>query len=320
MLRRLVGQIFALGRQPAAPPPERRPLERDLADALESLAKGDAAAAESKLRAVAAREPNAAAPHALLANLLHAQRRDGARAAYERALALDPAQPELRLGYAGLLAGAGAYEDADREFQRVIDERPDWAHACVNFGVHKLQRAQFHDAIALLERAVALAPDLVAAHVNLSHALQQVPLRERALAHARRALELDPSNAAALKNAAALSCDIGDSEAARAYLQARADQGVAGARIAKALTLPGVVDSRAHIAAIRETLAHDLAGLERADIEVSDPASEIGVIAGLAYHGEDDRALLEAIARVHLRACPGLASVAPHCREPAPPR
>lgn len=315
MLRRLVGRVLETWHPRKHADAIDADLRHGLDGAISALDAGDIQSAESRLRALAARNPRASAPHALLAHLLDAHSRDGARDAYERALEIDPAQPELRLGYAGLLSRANAPSAADREYERVLRERPDWAPALINYGLAKLARAQFSEAIALLERAAAMAPDSVEAHVNLSMALHEVPLREHALEHAELALRLDPVHPAALKNAAAIYCDIGNSEAARRVLSRRAGPGADGARIAAALALPAIVESRAEIRAVREALARDLARLEHETLSVRDPVSEIGVLAALAYHGENDRVLHEAIARLHLKACPDLAYVAPACRE-----
>src|SRR5688572_1069965 len=72
--------------------------------AAEMSRAGDLAAAELVLRQATAAHPSYASAQALLANLLD---RRGfvaeARKHYERALEIDPRQPELRLAYAGLL-------------------------------------------------------------------------------------------------------------------------------------------------------------------------------------------------------------------------
>lgn len=314
MLKRLLGQIAASFHAKA--PQRGSDLVGELTRALEALRAGDAAQAEARLRNAAALHPASASPHALLANLLDTRGRHAeALEAYRRALEIDPRQPELRLGYAGLLQRTNASDEAESQYAQVVSERPEWAPAFVNYGLAALQRAEWRKALELLERAASLAPDMVEAHTNLALALNQLGMRRSAIEHAQIALRIDPGNDAALQNLVAVHCDMGNGEAARnALLSSGASTRSDGARIAVALAVPAILESSEEMRSVRERLAEDLARLERADLSLEDPAAEVGVMPFfLAYHGENDRGLLESMARLYRKACPALDYAAPGC-------
>src|SRR5439155_14578243 len=60
--------------------------------------------------------------------------RGEARSAYDRALALDPEQPEARYNLANLLADVGESELALAEYRRVVAMCPEFADAHFNLG------------------------------------------------------------------------------------------------------------------------------------------------------------------------------------------
>lgn len=96
----------------------------------------------------------------------------GARAIYERALQLDPANPVInyRMGYT--CAQAGALDEAERYLRRALAGEPDFAPALASLGyVHRrraehlpegVERARaFNEAERHLTHALALLPNLV---------------------------------------------------------------------------------------------------------------------------------------------------------------
>src|SRR5688572_9781040 len=94
--------------------------------------------------------------------------------AYEQALAAGPRETELRLGYASLLERANNADAAERQYERILRERPDWAPPYVNYGVMALARGEWKKALRLLEVAVSLAPGMTEARVNLALVLRHL--------------------------------------------------------------------------------------------------------------------------------------------------
>jgi len=316
MLPRLISDLLRAIRRRAGVGRHEPDLGAALRQAMEKRSAGEFAVAEEMLRAAAFAYPAEASTHALLANLLDSRGRLGeAREHYERALRIDPLQPELRLVYAALLQRLEAYAEAESHYDRVVLERPEWVVGYLNYGLAVLERGHWTKALGLLVHAAALAPGMVEAHVNLATAFRAVGATRRAVDHCEIALRLAPANVAALQNIAALHYDMGDSEKeCAALLERAAVSGSDGARIAAACAVPAISDSREEIQSIRMRLARNLARLKSERLDVHDPASDIGITPFyLAYHGKNDRSLQESLAALHRLACPSLDYVAPHC-------
>lgn len=326
MLKRLFGELLGGARRPA-PAPADAGADPGLADLLrratEAQDRGELAEAAAALRAGMKDRPRAAVLPALLAEVLQRMGRGReALDAYRRTLELDPDQAESRFNYAAALARLGEAEAARGEYGRVCTERPEWAPPRVNLGLLELAAGNVGGAVAVLRAAVALAPDMMEARINLALALKEAGQLEAAARECEAALAMPHAGpaaagnlAAARINLAATCLQMGDVARARANLDAlealaRSD----GRAIARALALPAVLDSNDEIARVRRELAEALDRLAARPLEVSDPLNDVGVTTFyLAYHGQDDRALHEQVAALHLRACPSLAYVAPHC-------
>jgi TolB-like protein/DNA-binding SARP family transcriptional activator len=98
---------------------------------------------------------------------------------------------------------------ADRELARAVELDPGYATAQLYHGIHLLNRGQFDDAVATLERARTLDPLASAVRMQLGRAYVSVHKPDLALPLLRSALELTPEFTAAYLH-------IGD-----AYLQKR---------------------------------------------------------------------------------------------------
>ncbi len=326
MLKRLLGNLFAASPVRAAP---AHGAGRCLQAALAAQNSGDTAAAERLLREGMAADPAAPVLPVMLAELLRKAGRDAeARSCYESALALAAQPPEVRFNYAIVLARIDAHAAAERVYRGLIDQRPEWVEPRVNAGFSVQRRGDNAGALALFESALALAPASSAAHAGAGLALLNLDRPYDAIGHLQRALQLDPANGGAFQNLCAVQYKLGDEEALRKTLadHAGAAQSADGAAIVRALALPSMLDSRDQIGRVRTRLREEIEALSRRPLAVADPAAEVGVTSfNLAYQGEDDRDLHERIAALHVRACPGLRFVAPHCggwhgRTPGPLR
>ncbi len=173
--------------------------------------------------------PDSAIAHSLLG--LHFRRAGQAAAALDeltRALDLDPENPALAAEIAGAHEALGDYEQAEEWFQtanRLAPNHPDYALLLAQFyveneikldgiGIEAAQRAvelapesaAARDALGFgyvllgnlqagevqLRQALELAPDLPSANYHMAVLLATRDDRDGAIAHYRRALELDP--------------------------------------------------------------------------------------------------------------------------------
>jgi tetratricopeptide (TPR) repeat protein len=90
-----------------------------------------------------------------------------ARAAYGRAIALDPGHAEAHLNLGRLLHEAGELPGAESHYRQACAARPDSALAAFNLGVVLEDRGDADGAVAAYRRAVKLDPEHAESHFNL---------------------------------------------------------------------------------------------------------------------------------------------------------
>ncbi len=95
----------------------------------------------------------------------------GAVRLYEQGLSLDPAHVTGRHDLGVMLLRGGHYREAVDHLDRVVRQQPLFAPAWVNLSLAHGERRDTKSALAAARRAVALKPDLSAAHAALGHAL-----------------------------------------------------------------------------------------------------------------------------------------------------
>jgi tetratricopeptide (TPR) repeat protein len=97
----------------------------------------------------------------------------GAQAAYEKALALDPGLAAAHTNLGNLWFGAGRLEDAGACYERALASDPDQPEATFN-SAHLHERQGRPDlAMAFYRRALRVAPDYADAHFNLAMLLDR---------------------------------------------------------------------------------------------------------------------------------------------------
>jgi Tfp pilus assembly protein PilF len=175
------------GLQPAAAqvqPPKPQPPEKHYEAARAALMGGDRAKALREVKLALQDNPLDAASHFLLGCLLQRTgENDQAIVGFDRALALDPADPA----------------------------------ALYNLGTMLLWRKETVPASRLLESAVLIRPDHVPSYNNLAKAYFLAGLPELSVATYGEALRRDPSNAIARKNLLLLTEAAGIHDAAATY-------------------------------------------------------------------------------------------------------
>ena len=104
---------------------------------------------------------------------------------------------------------AGQFREAAREFQRVLDDRPQdfWPNFYQGQCAYRL--GQFHDALAAFRTCVALAPDSAECYFNRARVAEALGRRDAAMRDYTRALELDPALTSASINRGILAYQNG---------------------------------------------------------------------------------------------------------------
>lgn len=288
-----------------------------------------------------------------------AGRLEDAQRLYEQILEVEPNNATALSLYGTLLAQRGETEEALNYLKMAIEADPESAAHHNNIGVVYQDRGEFELALEHFERSQAAQPGFVDPIYNAAKLYKQRGQLDEAVTTYERLLDFDPGHAEALINLGNIYFESGRPEESVAYYEraltgnptsdvtARiqlnlgnayrrmGDDAAAmgafehvlksaphdGLRIKSALTLPVVLDSWEHIHEVRAGFERRVKELLDSDIAITDPALETSTTTFfLAYHGLADRKLQEMVAALHLKACPGLAMVAPHCEVPRKPK
>lgn len=142
-----------------------------------------------------------------------------ARAAYERALTLQPDLAEANNDLGALLAGSGDMDGAIARFRAALASTPDYPDALNNLGYALLLTGHDDEARTLYERALALQPDFPEALNNLGLLLGRAGDLDRAERYFRDALRRRPDYGEAANNLALVLVSKGQSDAAVTLLQ-----------------------------------------------------------------------------------------------------
>jgi tetratricopeptide (TPR) repeat protein len=122
--------------------------------------------------------------------------RSKARAAAQRALALDDSLAEAHTSMASVLEfEQWDWAGAEREYQRAIDLAPSYATAHHWYANNLSYRGRHEEAIAQARRAVAVDPLSPILHVALAHAHLLAGRYDEASSQRAKALEIEPASA-----------------------------------------------------------------------------------------------------------------------------
>jgi tetratricopeptide (TPR) repeat protein len=143
----------------------------------------------------------------------------GARAAFERALEMQPDYAEAGNSLGALLAQSGEVPAAIERFRAALQVKPDFADALNNLGFALFQTGQTEQAHELYQKALALQPGFAEALNNLGIFFGRQGDLERARTHFQQAVEGRPSYGEAANNLALVLNAQGDAEGAITVLQ-----------------------------------------------------------------------------------------------------
>jgi Flp pilus assembly protein TadD len=135
-------------------------------------------------------------------------------ATIERMLAANPDDVDRIADLAALRQLAGDTDAAIETYQRALQADAGHARSLHELGIAYLARKQVDEAIAVLRRAVAAAPEDAGPHLVLANALRKSGDDVAAIAEYRRALALDDANANAHNNLGIVLEARGDHEGA----------------------------------------------------------------------------------------------------------
>jgi Flp pilus assembly protein TadD/peroxiredoxin len=164
------------------------PLRNYLPYGRELLDQGLEAAAIVAFERAAQANPNASTLYRLGTLLAKTGETARARAAYERALALEPGLAEASNDLGALLAQAGDLDAAIARFRTAIASTPEYPDALNNLGYALLLTGRDAEARGLYEKALALQPDFPEALNNLGLLLGRAGDLDRAERYFRDAL------------------------------------------------------------------------------------------------------------------------------------
>jgi predicted O-linked N-acetylglucosamine transferase (SPINDLY family) len=163
--------------------------------------------------------------------------------------------------------------------------------------------------------AVAAEPRHVDALNNLGAILQIARRYDEAIALYRQGLQADPSNLRVLENLAKLQQHLGRLEEASRTLDELVRLSGADCApylIKQALLIHKVAPDAQYPARVRERVTAKLAAIESSGARMPSPLRFPSTYFPLSYHGIGNKALVQQLARVHLKAAPSLEWRAPH--------
>ncbi|MGH7176626.1 MAG: tetratricopeptide repeat protein [Tepidisphaeraceae bacterium] len=269
------------------------------------------------LKRGASRFPGEFSLHNELAILLASRGQfDLALGEFRQAGHCQPGQPQGRYNVGLCLMRLSRFAEAEGEFRETVRLAPGFADAHAELALSLGAQDRSEEELHAFAEAERLAPHNPRVLNNFASALARANKWDDATQKLERAVSLESRVADFQQNLGRCLANQGRiEEARRAYdraLELRADPGVL---VRRATVLPVILESAEQIAAERRNFERGLAGLREASVALNDPVSQVGPPHFyLAYHGQDDRSLHEMAAQFHLRACPSLSFVAPHCR------
>ena len=147
-------------------------------------------------------DPQNAEAHRNRGNVLRElERPDSARAAHERATALRAeAAAQANFDQALVLCRQGRFAEAENLCEHILRGAPSNFDALYLLGVISLQRQRLPQSIELIDKAIAINPNVAEAHNNLGIALSAEARFEKALTHYDKAIALRPDYAEAYFN------------------------------------------------------------------------------------------------------------------------
>jgi predicted O-linked N-acetylglucosamine transferase (SPINDLY family) len=254
--------------------------------------------------------PNSAQLHFRLgAALAEAGRGAAAVAMYERALAIDPGHAETYNNIGVLFLEQGFAAEAKTCFERAVAYNAELVEAHNNLGNALMRFERYDEARLAFERAIALQPRFAAPRNGIGMVLAELGRPEAAVDAFRAALAIDPEQPECEADlAAALRTSDRFGEAQACYARAMQGNPSVALRIKAALAVPPIPMSRMSLMEDRRRIESELERLSAAAL-ITDEADLLRypeTAFYLAYHGMNDRPILQSLAQLYGNACSSL--------------
>jgi len=224
-----------------------------------------------------------------------------------------------KLSAARRLHANGKLREAQEAYREILRAEAACADAWFGLGLLARGAGAHTNAVQLLAKAVAHAPQNIDARMHYAGALQDSGDLGAATAQWRAVCSAQPRNASAWEMLGICEQAAGNLDGAVvAYQRAIDVEPTPSRRVKLATAISPIPPSREAIAAERSRMRAVLdAMLAQDPVAVeSDPfAARLWTNFYLAYHGENDRELQIKTAQVYRRICPSLDYVAEHCKQ-----
>ena len=119
---------------------------------------------------------------------------NAAEALYREALTLAPGRPSLLFNLGRLSLDRKRYGDAESWLSETVRSTPSDAEAWCSLGIAQARQGRPEEALASVDRAIALQPELAAAHSERGAVLSALARLDDALDSYARAVELEPDS------------------------------------------------------------------------------------------------------------------------------
>jgi predicted O-linked N-acetylglucosamine transferase (SPINDLY family) len=242
---------------------------------------------------------------------------DKAVASYNKAIIIKPNYFKAHSNLGAALNDQGKLDEAVVSYNKAITIKPDYADAHLNLGITLQGLGRLEEAMASCNKALTINPDFAEAHNNLGNALKELGRLDEAVTSYNKALAVKPDYAEAYCNLSNVLQDQGNIEDAVNQLDLALSYKPekSGWLTRKALFLPAIPYSQEDIINRRKELSETVLALQDKKLIVEDPLVDIGSTNFyLAYHGQNNRSIMESIAKLHISVCPKLTFEAEHCR------
>ena len=244
-------------------------------------------------------------------------RLDDAVANYHKALDVKLNYAEAYNNLGSVLKEMGRLDEAVTSCHKAITIKPDFAEAFFNLGNAFQDLGKLVEAVASYQKTLAIKSDFADAHSNLGSAFQKLKRLNDAVVCYQKSIEIKPDYTLAHVNLGATLRELGRPDDAVKCIDVALSYKPekVGWRIRKALFLPVIPYSQEDIQTRRDTLSKTLTALMNENLTVPDLVVDVGMTNFyLAYHGQNNKSLMQNIAELYIGVCPKLTYKAKHCQ------
>lgn len=242
---------------------------------------------------------------------------DEAAASYQKAISLNPEFVDAYNNLGATFQKLKKLDEAADSFKKALALNPKFSGVHNNLGIVLKDQNKPEEALTSFQSAVSINPNYAEAYSNSGATLRDMNQLDEAVAQYHKAITLNPDYAEAHKGLGMTLMDQGNVANAIAEYDLAISQKPenAGWKIRRALALPVIATSVEEIQTSRDDLIAEIDRLQSQNLTIDDPLFDVGVTNfQLAYHCQNNKSILERIAKLHLSACPKLNYLAKHCQ------